>query len=68
MRDGQEYPFVAEGKFCSISNYIWATSTVMGNFRINPDFRIENFCFKHEISLLYLFTRPYFCIKSSYLG
>ena len=25
----------------------------MGNFRINPDFRIENFHFKHEISLLH---------------
>ena len=29
--------------------------TGMGNFRINPDFRIENFQFKHEISLLHLF-------------
>ena len=40
----------------------------MGNFRINPDFRTENFHFKHEISLLHLFTRPSFCVKSSYLG
>ena len=40
----------------------------MGNFRINPDFRIENFHFKHEISLLHLFTRPSFCVKSSYFG
>ena len=43
-------------------------ATGMGNFRINPDFRIENFQFKHEISLLYLFTRPSFCIKSNCLG
>ena len=39
------------------------------NFRINPDFRIENFHFlKHEISLLHLFTVPSFSVKSSYLG
>ena len=38
-----------------------------GNFRINPDFRIENFPFKYEISLLCLFTRPSFCFKSNYL-
>ena len=37
----------------------------MGNFWINPDFRIEDFHFKHEISLLHLFTRPSFCVKSS---
>ena len=42
--------------------------TGIGNFRINPDFRIENFHFKHELSLLRLFTRPSFCVKSSYLG
>ena len=35
----------------------------MGNFRINPDFRIENFHFKHEIPLLHLFTRPSFVSK-----
>ena len=40
----------------------------MGNFRINTDFRIENFDFKHDNSLLHLFTRPSFCIISSYLG
>ena len=28
----------------------------MGNLRINSDFRIENFHFKHEISPLHLFT------------
>ena len=39
----------------------------MGNFRINSDFRIENFHFKHEIFLLLLFKRPSFCVKSSYL-
>ena len=42
--------------------------TGMGNVRFNPDFRIENFHFKHETSLLHLFTRPSFCVKSSYLG
>ena len=40
----------------------------MGNFRINPDFRIENFHFKHEISLSHLYTIPFFCVKSIYLG
>ena len=30
--------------------------TGMGNFRINPDFRIENFPIKHEISLVNLFV------------
>ena len=40
----------------------------MGNFRINPDFRIENFHFKHEISLLLLFTKPSFCVSLCYLG
>ena len=42
-------------------------SSGLGNFRINHDFRIENFHFMHEISLLHLFTRPSFCVKSSYL-
>ena len=40
----------------------------MGNFRINPDIRIKNFYFKHEISLSHLFPRPSFCVKSKYLG
>ena len=31
-------------------------NTGIGNFRIHPDFRIENFHFKHEISLLHLFA------------
>ena len=37
--------------------------TGMGNFRINPDFRIENFHFKHEISLLHLFADHRFVQK-----
>ena len=49
-------------KIRKISQY-----TGMGNFMINPDFRIENFHSKHETSLLLLFTRPPFCVKS-YLG
>ena len=35
-------------------------ATGMGNFRINPDW--------HGISLLHLFARPSFCVRSSYLG
>ena len=35
----------------------------MGNFRINPDFWIENFHFKQDISVLHLFTRPSFYVK-----
>ena len=38
----------------------------MDDFRINSDFRIENFHFKHGIPLLHSFTRPSFCVKSSY--
>ena len=48
--------------------YLTYVYSGMGNFRINPDFRIENFHFKHEISLLQLFTRPSFCVRSSYLA
>ena len=40
----------------------------MGNLWINPDFWIEKVHIKHKISLLYLFTRPYLYVKSSYLG
>ena len=35
----------------------------VGNFRINPDSRIENLHL-----LLHLFTRPSFSVKSSYFG
>ena len=57
---------------CCLSNFdghhflfFIASFTGMGSFRINPDFRIENFQFKNEIWLLRLFTRPSFCVKSS---
>ena len=42
----------------SFSNSYTINLLVAG--KINPDFRIENFHFKHEISLLHLFTRPSF--------
>ena len=39
-----------------------------GKLRINPDFRIGNFHFNHEIALLLFFTVPSFCVRSSYSG
>ena len=47
---------------------MYITYSGMGNFSINPSFRIVNFHLKHEISLLHMFTRSSFCVKSSYLG
>ena len=52
---------------CSFGESLNIVESRNGNFRINPDFRIENFYFKHEMSLLHLFKGPSFCVKSSYL-
>ena len=62
------YVYFHASGILSISIYLLYLDTFrMGNFRIDPDFKIENFHFKHEI-LLSLVHKTIFLCQSSYLG